>query len=141
MADTVSKDVRSRTMRAIRSKRTGPELLLRLALARNALRGWKLNDSRFPGTPDVVFPRRRLAVFVDGCFWHGCPSCYRGPKSNTKYWRGKIRFNRARDAKDCRSLTRLGWHVLRIWEHRVRARPADCVDLIRKQLGMMIRAM
>ncbi len=134
MADTVSKDVRSRTMRAIRSKRTGPELLLRLALARNALRGWRLNDPRFPGTPDFVFPRRRLAIFVDGCFWHGCPNCYRGPKSNTKYWRWKVRFNRARDARNRRALSGLGWDVLRIWEHRVRARPDNCVDLIRRRL-------
>jgi len=138
MADTVTKEVRSRVMRSIPSQGTSPEFLLRSALARHRLRGWRLNDAALPGKPDFAFPKQRLAVFVDGCFWHGCRQCYRGPKSNTRYWRSKLRLNKVRDARSDGVLGKLGWRVLRLWEHQVRTEPNDCVRLIRRSLRKKI---
>jgi DNA mismatch endonuclease (patch repair protein) len=70
-----------------------------------------------PGRPDFVFRRQHVCVFVDGCFWHGCPRCYRRPSSNRKYWDEKVKRNRARDRRVNQELRRRGWRVLRFWEH------------------------
>jgi DNA mismatch endonuclease (patch repair protein) len=70
-----------------------------------------------PGKPDFYFPRYRLAIFVDGCFWHACPNCGRIPKSNVEFWRTKIDQNRRRDNRVRRQMRRLGFHVVRVWEH------------------------
>jgi DNA mismatch endonuclease (patch repair protein) len=78
-----------------------------------------LNAADLVGKPDFVFPIRRLVVFVDGCFWHGCPKCQRIPSSNVPYWDRKIERNRIRDRAVNTSLRRSGWRVLRIWEHQL----------------------
>jgi len=75
--------------------------------------------SDLPGKPDFVFPSSKLVVFVDGCFWHGCPNCYRRPRSNREYWDGKAKRNRARDREVNRALSSMGWRVMRFWEHEV----------------------
>jgi len=87
-----------------------------------------------PGKPDFVFEKNKLAVFIDGCFWHGCVKCYRGPKSNKRYWVSKLRLNKARDTKNSKMLLALGWHVLRLWEHQVRMGPGNCVKKIKRYL-------
>jgi DNA mismatch endonuclease (patch repair protein) len=79
------------------------------------LAGWRRHQSIF-GKPDFVFSKAKLAVFVDGCFWHGCPKCYRAPKSNIEYWKLKILGNRNRDLKVNRLLRAKGWKILRFWE-------------------------
>lgn len=140
MADTVTKAVRSRVMRSIPSQGTSPEILLRLALAKRGLRGWRLNDATLPGKPDFAFSKQRLAVFVDGCFWHGCLRCYRGPKSNAYYWRTKLRLNQARDVRNADALKRQGWRILRVWEHQVRDEPVRCVRLVQTLLRKASRA-
>ena len=118
--DTVSAEIRSRVMARVRSQRNrSTEWRLRSALARAGLRGWILNARDVPGRPDFVFPVQRLAVFVDGCFWHGCPACKRTPTSNLEYWRRKIERNRTRDRTVSHRLKRDGWRVLRIWEHQL----------------------
>ena len=92
---------------------------------------------RLPGRPDIVFPRQKLVVFVDGCFWHGCPLHYVRPKSNTSYWSPKIEANAARDRRQEAVLEGEGWHVLRLWEHEIEADPEGCarqVALTLKQL-------
>jgi DNA mismatch endonuclease (patch repair protein) len=89
-----------------------------------------VGGSSLPGTPDIAFRRLRLAVFVDGCFWHGCPHHGTAPKTNTSFWVAKIRRNRQRDRQVNRSLKRLRWRVLRIWEHDVR----DHVDRVIKRI-------
>jgi len=86
------------------------------------------------GHPDFVFRRERVAVFVDGCFWHGCPKCYRRPKSNRKFWDAKAARNRARDAEVTRALRRAGWTVVRIWEHALR-HPGRIVWRLGRALG------
>lgn len=116
MADTVSAETRSRIMSKVRSKDTGPELAVRRILWRAGLR-YRVHDRTLPGTPDVSNKRLRLAVFVDGCFWHGCPECYAEPKSNVDFWRAKVARNRKRREKVREDLKSLGFRVVEIWEH------------------------
>ena len=118
MADDRSIAQRSETMRRVRGKDTSCEVLLRSALHRRGLR-YRLH-AKLPGKPDVVFPRAKVAVFVDGCFWHGCPEHCRVPTGNRKYWEAKIARNRARDERATDALRAEGWAVIRVWEHEVR---------------------
>lgn len=83
---------------------------------KGGIAGWRRNWP-VPGRPDFVFPKARLALFVDGCFWHGCPRCFRRPSSNQEYWDTKIARNRARDRSVTRKLRIQGWSVLRVWHH------------------------
>jgi len=82
--------------------------------------GWRRHPKDIPGRPDFYFPAARLVLFVDGCFWHACPSCGRIPKTRTDFWRGKIDANRRRDQRTRRHLRGIGYRVFRIWEHDVR---------------------
>jgi len=75
-----------------------------------------------PGTPDFAWPRQRVALFVDGCFWHGCPRCYKAPRHNSSFWRAKAAANRARDRRVGRILRTRGWQVIRVWECQVESR-------------------
>ncbi|MDH5835322.1 very short patch repair endonuclease [Luteimonas kalidii] len=109
---------RSANMARIRGRDTGPELLLRKGLWHRGLR-FRLN-LRVEGTrPDIVFLSRKLAIFLDGCFWHGCPAHYVRPRSRTEFWNEKLRANTARDRIQTMQLLEKGWSVLRIWEHDV----------------------
>lgn len=104
-------------MRSVKSKDTTPEIRLRKALFALGYR-YRLNVKDLPGKPDLVFPQHEAVLFVHGCFWHG-HQCKRGrriPKTNTDYWRDKIRKNRDRDRKNKRALEALGWRVLTVWE-------------------------
>ncbi len=107
-------------MRRNPRRNTGPEVALRSELHRRGLRFRKDLPLRVPGRvvrPDVVFTRSRLAVFVDGCFWHSCPIHGNQPRANTDYWRPKLARNVARDRAVDEALTGAGWRVLRAWEH------------------------
>jgi len=106
---------RSEIMSRIRGRDTGPELALRKALRAAGLRGYRTNWGR--PSIDVAFTRRRLAVFVDGCFWHGCPEHCKTPKTNRAYWVPKIARNAARDKESAAAWESRGWVVLRLWEH------------------------
>jgi DNA mismatch endonuclease (patch repair protein) len=110
---------RSRTMSSIRGRgnRT-TELRMAGELRRARLSGWRRHLGLF-GTPDFVWRRERLALFVDGCFWHGCPRCYRSPRHNASFWRIKVTGNRDRDKRVTRSLRAAGWTVIRVWECRI----------------------
>ena len=118
MADKVSKKTRSRIMSSVRSKDTKPELAVRSILWNRGLR-YRIHDSTLPGTPDISNKRRRLAVFVDGCFWHGCPVCYVEPKTNVVFWRDKVSRNRRRREAVRADLKDMGLRVVEIWEHEV----------------------
>ena len=104
-------------MRAVKSQGTGPELKVR-AMLRAIAPGYRLNRADLPGKPDIVYGRRKLAIFVHGCFWHGhdCPRGARPPKDNAEYWQTKIARNRARDAAALAALSALGWRALTIHE-------------------------
>ncbi|MGH7953217.1 MAG: very short patch repair endonuclease [Limisphaerales bacterium] len=125
--DVFSRRERSRIMSRIRSQgNAGTELRLIKLFQSNKIVGWRRNQKLF-GKPDFVFPKKRLVVFVDGCFWHGCPRCYRRPRSNLKYWDTKIFRNRKRDRKVKSVLKKLGWRVVRIWAHELKT-PNRCVQ-------------
>jgi DNA mismatch endonuclease (patch repair protein) len=127
VADIFTKLERSRIMSRIRSRgNKGTELIL-VALFRAAgVKGWR-RHLRMLGRPDFVFAKQRVAVFVDGCFWHGCAKHCRMPSSNRKYWLAKIERNQGRDLQTRRALRAKGWKVVRIWEHELKARPAAVV--------------
>lgn len=121
MADTFSKSKRSAVMAAIRSKRNASTEEKFAALLRiSRIRGWRRN-SQIPGKPDFVFPKERLAIFVDGCFWHACPQHGTSPKSNQNYWSPKLQRNVQRDRRINRVLKSKGWRVMRIWEHSLKS--------------------
>ena len=135
-------EVVSRIMARVRSKNTLPELQLRKAL-RSLNYRFGLHNVKLPGTPDVVFSERKLAVFVDGDFWHGRQWRTRGLKSlesqfarvrNRSYWIKKISGNIRRDARVSRQLRRMGWHVARIWESDLSAHPERCIRRVQLML-------
>ena len=118
--DTVSTKTRSNIMRAVRSRdNKSTERKLRASMVGTGTRGWVMHEKSLPGRPDFVFMDKRVAVFVDGCFWHGCPSCYRRPSSSQEYWDNKLSKNSNRDKRNTASLEEMGWSVLRIWEHEL----------------------
>ena len=112
---------RSRTMRAVKDRNTTPELIVRRYLHSQGFR-YRLHRRDLPGRPDIVFPGRRKAIFVHGCFWHGhaCSRGARAPKTNQDYWRAKIERNRERDKQHRAALERLGWSSIVIWECELR---------------------
>ena len=116
MADKVSPEVRSRIMSHIRGKDTKPEIAVRRTVWGMGIR-YRLHSRAVPGTPDLSNRSRRLAVFVDGCFWHGCPRCYREPQTNTVFWREKVERNRKRRRVVRKDLKMQGFRVAEIWEH------------------------
>lgn len=124
---------RSQLMSRVRSKSNQTtELVLALLLRDAGLTGWRRNQ-RLVGRPDFVWSPRKLAVFVDGCFWHG-HDCGKNisPKTNSKAWRDKIRRNKARDLRVASLLRRQGWSVIRIWECQLAKNPDSCLNKIRR---------
>src|SRR5690349_3948819 len=120
MPDDMSREQRSFTMSRIRSRgNKSTEIVFVQLLRRYGCVGWRRHVEMF-GKPDVVFPRLKLAVFMDGCFWHRRPRCYETPKSNQDYWVSKLEGNARRDRLATARLKRMGWTVVRIWEHELR---------------------
>ncbi len=114
--DRVSKAIRSRIMASVRSKgNRSTEQLMAKILRKVGLRGYR-RHWKVTGKPDFAWPDRKIALFVDGCFWHGCPKCNRPSKSNVSFWRKKVSSNRKRDQRVSRQLRRRGWRVMRVWE-------------------------
>jgi DNA mismatch endonuclease (patch repair protein) len=127
---------RSHLMRSVRSKgNKTTETRLRSALVKHKIRGWKVRPVGVPGNPDFVFPKPKVAIFVDGCFWHGCPICGRVPRTNSQFWAAKIASNRRRDKIIIRRLRADGFLVLRLWEHSLNANLSACVRRIRSLLA------
>lgn len=121
MADWLTREQRSRNMASIRSRDNKTTERVFLSILRQArISGWR-RHLNLPGKPDFAFRCQRLAIFLDGCFWHGCPRCYRLPVDNRSYWRIKVRRNRRRDRLRSHELRSLGWRVLRVWEHDLKS--------------------
>jgi len=129
MADTVSREKRSETMKAIRSTNTGFEMSFRMLLCTAGLKFSTQNN--LPGKPDLIFRRARVAVFLDSCFWHGCRWHCRMPKSNSAYWNEKIDRNRRRDRAIRDDYRKTEWAMARIWEHSIKTNPQQCIDRLR----------
>jgi len=116
-----SSDGALRRMKAARRRDTGPEIAIRRLLHAEGLR-YRIDRSPVPGgrgRADIVFIRARVAVFIDGCFWHSCPLHGTRPKSNARWWATKLGENRRRDAQSSRELMGGGWKVIRVWEHEI----------------------
>ena len=134
MADTRTKEQRSRIMKSVGARDTGPELTVRRLLHRLGYR-YSLHRRDLPGRPDIVFPGRRKAIFIHGCFWHG-HDCGKGelPKSRPEYWIVKIETNQERDARVVASLKRAGWQTLTVWQCELKS--LDTIErTLRKFLG------
>jgi len=107
-------------MSSIRSKNTRPELEIRKKVWRLGKR-YRIHDSTVFGTPDMSNKSKKLAVFIDGCFWHGCSRCYKEPKTNTEFWRNKIARNKDRRKRVKTELKKENWKVMQFWEHQVKS--------------------
>lgn len=126
MADNLTKNQRSYIMSRIRSRWTNQERRLH-----GYLKSRKIKHSMHPkitGNPDLVLKVKKVAVFLDGCFWHRCPKCFRMPSSRTEYWEPKIKNNVKRDRMYARNLKNEGWYVIRFWEHQIIENPTKCVE-------------
>jgi DNA mismatch endonuclease (patch repair protein) len=156
-SDIFTKAKRSQMMSRIRSRgNKDTELALAKLFRQNQITGWRrqvqivaavydrrrlsgahrapLQSRKFSVRPDFVFKRARLAVFVDGCFWHGCPRHSTKPKNNRTFWRNKFARNKARDVLVTRTLRRANWWVVRIWECSLKKNPLNCLRRIRRRL-------
>jgi DNA mismatch endonuclease, patch repair protein len=117
-------------MRANRRRDTGPEMALRTLLHRSGLRyrvDYRVGTGRSAPRPDIAFTRARVAVFVDGCFWHSCPKHATMPKANRDFWESKLERNVERDRENDAALEAMGWTVIRIWEHESAETAAACI--------------
>jgi DNA mismatch endonuclease (patch repair protein) len=123
MVDIVSPQKRSEMMAGIKGKNTKPELVVRRLLHAEGFR-FRLHRKDLPGRPDIVLPRFKTAIFVNGCFWHGHGNCalYRPPLTRTEFWSEKISGNRARDARKLTELTDLGWQAVVVWECAIKGK-------------------
>jgi DNA mismatch endonuclease (patch repair protein) len=131
--DNLSQVTRSRIMASIKGKNTRPEVIVRKLIWAQGRR-YRVHDRRVPGTPDISNKRCKLAVFIDGCFWHGCASCYREPRSNVLFWRHKLKANLQRRTKVKRQLKSSGWRVLEFWEHEVLSNPSGVAKTVERYM-------
>lgn len=128
---------RSRCMAAVKGKDTKPEMIVRKYLFSRGLR-FRVQVRKLPGTPDIVLPKYKTAIFVNGCFWHGHEGCkyFRLPKSNVEFWKEKIERNIERDRESMQALLDLGWKIIRVWECELRnkANREDTLNKIYKSI-------
>ena len=118
--DILTKKQRSLCMSRVKGKNTKLEIALRKYLYSCGIRGYRINSNKISGKPDIYFPKRKLAVFIDGCFWHKCPICFEAPATNTKFWSEKIERNVIRDREVNEALQKSGIKVIRIWGHQIK---------------------
>jgi len=145
MADTRTPEQRRRIMQSVKTRDTGPELRVRRLVYHLGYR-YRLNAKNLPGRPDIVFPGRKKAIFVHGCFWHahGCRKG-RAPKTRLDYWKPKLKANKTRDAAQVRALKVLGWSVLTVWQCQtidtkaLRSRLSAFLEAVPEQQGGRIR--
>lgn len=130
MPDVLSPAQRSFCMSRIQANNTKPELILRKALWAHGLR-YRLKN-KLPGRPDLFFSGSKLAVFIDGCFWHNCPVHCQVPQTNQSFWQKKLLINKERDEKVSKALEREGWNVIRFWEHEVKDDLPSCIKRVLK---------
>lgn len=125
----------SKTMSAIKAKNTKPEQILRKALWHSGIKGYRLHWKKVPGRPDIAFPGKKIAIFVNGCFWHRCPICKPSlPKTNVDFWTDKFTKNVERDKLKTKSLEDLGWTVFTIWECEIKNELEYQVEKLKKYI-------
>ncbi len=133
MTDVLTPAQRKLNMSRIRAKNTGPEVKLRKLLRAEGMRGYRIHYN-LPGKPDLVFTKKKIVIFIDGCFWHKCPFCFQEPATHKEFWMKKIQSNVDRDQKVSEQLASEGWTVLRFWEHEVRKTPEEIIKKIAESL-------
>ena len=109
------------------------ELRFRGKLAQSKIKGWEIRP-KMKYSPDFIFRAKRIAIFIDGCFWHACPICKKIPSSNSEYWEKKFKRNMERDQKAKKELENDGWIVLRFWEHEISDNLDHCIETLKKHL-------
>ena len=119
MVDILTKEQRSYNMSRILAKNTQPEISFRKLLSSSKVRGYRIHY-KLIGKPDIAFPKYKIAVFIDGCFWHKCPKCFIEPATRKKFWMNKINSNLKRDKKVNSVLKKKGWKIIRFYEHQIR---------------------
>lgn len=129
MTDNLTSAQRKYNMSRIKSKNTKLELRLRKLLWRNGVRGYRIHYPLL-GKPDIVFIKKKIVIFIDGCFWHKCPLDFTQPKTNIDFWMNKIEKNVLRDNKITIELEKNGWTVLRFWEHQIIKQPNEVLKKI-----------
>ncbi len=129
MTDVLTPKQRTYNMSRIRGKNTVPEIKLRKMLFAAGIRGYRIHYN-LPGKPDIVFVKKKIAVFIDGCFWHKCPVDFQEPENRKEFWMKKIQSNVDRDKKVNAQLKNDGWTVIRIWEHEIKKGPEEVVKKI-----------
>jgi DNA mismatch endonuclease, patch repair protein len=134
MTDVLTQEQRKFNMSCIKGKNTGPEVKLRKLLFAHGIRGYRIHYN-LPGKPDIVFVKKKIVIFIDGCFWHKCPICFQEPETRKEFWMKKIQSNMDRDKKVNELLQTNGWMVIRFWEHDVRKQPEKIVAEIRKLIN------
>jgi DNA mismatch endonuclease (patch repair protein) len=132
--DVHTKQQRSYNMSRIRSKDTKPEVKFRKYVWNKGLRNYRVHR-KLPGKPDLYFGKSKVAVFIDGCFWHQCPICFKKPKTNKKFWSKKIRENVERDLDTDIFLEKQGINVIRLWEHEIKKEIKECYKKLKKELN------
>lgn len=137
MTDVLTQSQRSYCMSRIKGKDTSPEMILRSALWARGYR-YRLKYS-LPGKPDIVFPKQRIAIFIDGCFWHKCPIHFQYPATRVDFWRKKIGGNLERDKKVNQMLGDIGWTVKRYWEHETRSDLSPVIEDIAEIFALKTR--
>ena len=133
--DVHSKEVRSYNMSRIKGKDTKPEETVRKYLFSQGFR-YRKNDKRLPGTPDIVLPKYKTVIFVNGCFWHGHKGCkyFVWPKNNAEFWHKKIRDNILRDQRKVQALDSLGWKVIVVWECKIKSDKENTLENLMKEI-------
>ena len=131
--DRYNKEKRSMVMTRVKKSYTKLEERLVVILNTEGLDRYDRYRKDLPGSPDFVFQQERVAVFLDSCFWHGCPKHLRRPASNVDYWENKIAINKERDRRQTRELRKIGWRVLRLWEHELKE-PGRVIVKVRRAL-------
>ena len=127
---------RSKTMQAIKGRgNKSTELACRMALVRAGISGWGLHPPDIEGNPDIYFESKKVAVFLDGCFWHGCPKCGHIPKTNSAFWEAKIKRNKQRDRSKRSTLRKQGISVMTLWEHDLKNNLTKCIIKLEKVLN------
>lgn len=135
--DRHSKEQRSRNMSAVKSKNNlSTEKALGKIFRKMKVKGWRRQNTKIFGKPDFIFNKQRIAIFIDGCFWHGCKEYNSIPKTNRRFWTDKINKNILRDKLVSKNLKKAGWKVLRVWEHEIRQSPDKCLNKIYKLLSI-----
>lgn len=129
MADNLTREKRSKVMASIRGKNTKPELIIRKRIWAAGKR-YRIHDRSVSGIPDISNKRKKVAIFIDGCFWHGCNECYKEPLTNTLYWQSKILRNKERRTRVVEELRIKNWTILEFWEHQVIQDPSSIVTMI-----------